>query len=80
MNPTLYVVVPCYNEEEVLPQTYTALSTKLTTMMRKDLISPKSTIVFVDDGSRDNTWNVLDSLTNNCPPPQEQFWAVLDIA
>lgn len=53
MNPTLYVIVPCYNEAEVLPQTYTALSTKLTTMMRKDLISPKSTIVFVDDGSRD---------------------------
>ncbi len=72
MNPTLYVVVPCYNEEEVLPQTYTALSTKLNTMIDKDLISPKSALVFVDDGSKDNTWNVLDSLIK-CPPPESGF-------
>ena len=69
MNPTLYVVVPCYNEEEVLPQTYTALSKKLSAMIHKGVVSAQSAIVFVDDGSRDKTWSVLKSLTNNCPPP-----------
>ena len=71
MNPTLYVVVPCYNEEEVLPQTYTALSKKLSAMIHKGVVSAQSAIVFVDDGSRDKTWSVLKSLTNNCPPPPE---------
>ena len=46
MNPTLYVVVPCYNEEEVLPQTYTALSKKLSAMIHKGVVSTQSTIVF----------------------------------
>ena len=67
------VIVPCYNEEEVLPQTYAALSKKLSAMIHKGVVSAQSTIVFVDDGSRDKTWSVLKSLTNNCPPPREWF-------
>ena len=68
MNPTLCLIIPCYNEEEVLPQIYATLSTKLATMIHDGLISPQSSLVFVDDGSKDNTWNVLDSLIK-CPPP-----------
>ena len=69
MNPTLCLIIPCYNEEEVLPQIYATLSTKLATMIHDGLISPQSSLVFVDDGSKDNTWNVLDSLIK-CPPPE----------
>ena len=48
---TLYVVVPCYNEEEVLPETSKRLAAKLTDLESQGRISPDSRVLFVDDGS-----------------------------
>lgn len=55
----LYTVVPCYNEEAVLPETVRILSNKYFTLMRKGIISEESRILLVDDGSSDNTWNMI---------------------
>lgn len=62
MNSVLYIVVPCYNEQEVLNETSSRLKTKLLGMMDKGLISPLSRIMFVDDGSKDDTWNIITRL------------------
>lgn len=56
---TIYFVVPCYNEEEVLPETSKELTSKLKEMIETGLITPKSRIMFVDDGSRDKTWQLI---------------------
>ena len=58
-NATLFVVVPCYNEKEVLPETSKRLSEVLENMISKNKITRESRIVFVDDGSRDNTWEII---------------------
>ncbi len=55
----LIIVVPCYNEEEVLPTTMPALSAVLQNLIRKEKISPDSAVLYVNDGSRDNTWNMI---------------------
>lgn len=55
----LYLVIPCYNEEEVLPETSKRLVAKLNTMIAADLISQDSKIVFVNDGSKDRTWQLI---------------------
>lgn len=60
----LYVVVPCYNEEEVLPETSRQMLDLFDRMKSDELISEKSRIVFVDDGSKDKTWEIIDSLSN----------------
>lgn len=57
---TLYIVVPCYNEEEALDTSARTLLDKLRELMKKDRISDKSRIVFVDDGSRDSTWEIIE--------------------
>lgn len=57
--PTLFVVVPCYNEQEVLEETTKRLQEKLGEMMVSKLISDNSRILFVDDGSRDKTWEII---------------------
>lgn len=59
----LYVVIPCYNEEEVLPTTSPLFLKKLKEMINTKLISNESRILFVDDGSRDNTWNIINELS-----------------
>ncbi len=59
---TLYVVVPCYNEEEVLPETSRRLKDKLTALMGAGKISEKSRVLFVNDGSRDRTWELISQL------------------
>lgn len=61
MPPILYLVVPCYNEEEVLPETVSRLTVKLDSMVGDKMISDESRIVFVDDGSRDKTWQIIES-------------------
>lgn len=58
----LYLVVPCYNEEEVLSHTSSVLKTKINNLISKNLISPNSKILFVDDGSKDRTWDIISSL------------------
>lgn len=64
---TLYVVVPCYNEEEVLPETGKRLTEKLQALMQGGQIAQDSKIVFVDDGSQDHTWKEIAGLHEDNP-------------
>ena len=61
----LYVVVPCYNEEPVLDETSRQMKELFTKMESEGLISSDSRIVFVDDGSKDKTWDIIDGLTKS---------------
>lgn len=63
MLPILYIVVPCYNEEEVLPVTSKMFLDKLRALEQAQKISSKSRILFVDDGSKDNTWEIICDLS-----------------
>ena len=67
MNNTLYIVVPCYNEEEVLPETSKRLKAKLEQLMAAGKISEKSRVLFVNDGSRDRTWDLISALHGQSP-------------
>ena len=67
MNNTLYIVVPCYNEEEVLPETAKRLRSKLEGLMQAGKISPRSRVLFVNDGSKDKTWELISRLHKDCP-------------
>lgn len=58
----LYLVVPCYNEEEILNYSANILKEKLKSLIEKEMISKKSKILFVDDGSTDKTWEIIVSL------------------
>ena len=60
--PILYVVVPCYNEEEVLPITIKELNNKINDLLEKNMIANESRIVFVDDGSKDKTWKIITDI------------------
>ena len=62
MENKLYVVIPCYNEEEVLPETSKRLKIKLEELMEKGKIDRNSKIVFVNDGSKDRTWEIVEKL------------------
>lgn len=57
----LYLVIPCYNEEEVLPETKKRLKKKMDELIQKKKISSKSKVIFVNDGSRDKTWELIRS-------------------
>lgn len=57
---TIYLVIPCYNEQEVLPDTVKHLREKMETLMAKGAITKESRVVFVDDGSKDNTWAIIE--------------------
>lgn len=70
---TLYAVVPCYNEEEVLPQSAEILREKWQRLMTEGKISPESRIALVDDGSKDRTWPIIGAL---CAPADSLFCAV----
>lgn len=62
MKNILYIVIPCYNEQEVLQETATQLLIKLEYLMKSGKISDKSRILFVNDGSYDNTWKIIRNL------------------
>lgn len=64
MKPTLYIVIPCYNEEEVLPITSVQFLDKLNDLIHENKISDESRIMFVNDGSKDNTWNIIKALAS----------------
>lgn len=66
MADILYIVVPCYNEEEVLPETSRRLKEKLENLMAAGKISPDSRVLFVNDGSRDKTWEIISQLHQQC--------------
>lgn len=59
----LYMVIPCYNEEEVINETAKQLKNKLTKLIKDKKIANKSKIMFVNDGSKDNTWMLIKKLT-----------------
>ena len=61
-NPVLYIVIPCYNEQEVLPITAPMFLNKLHELAEKKLVSENSRIMFVNDGSSDGTWDIIRAL------------------
>ena len=62
MKPLLYIVIPCYNEQEVLPITAPMFLAKLNELISAEKISDKSRIMFVNDGSKDDTWSIISDL------------------
>jgi polyisoprenyl-phosphate glycosyltransferase len=63
--PRLGIVVPCFNEEEVLPETARRLTALLQGMMTDGRVAAGSQVVFIDDGSRDKTWEMIEALANS---------------
>lgn len=62
MSKTLYIVVPCYNEQEVLPETSKRLLEKMGQLVSENKIANNSRIMFVNDGSKDQTWSIIKQL------------------
>ena len=62
MAKVIYIVVPCYNEEEVLHETAKRLNIKIGQLINKGMIANTSKVIFVDDGSKDNTWQIIEEL------------------
>ncbi len=62
MQANLYLIIPCYNEQEVLNKTADVLQKKVLSLIEQKKISPNSKILFVDDGSKDNTWQIINEL------------------
>ena len=62
MDKILYMVVPCYNEEAVLEETTARLKEKFESLIKEDKISPKSKVLYVNDGSKDKTWNLIKQI------------------
>ncbi|MBR2727289.1 MAG: glycosyltransferase family 2 protein [Solobacterium sp.] len=63
----MYYVIPCYNEEAVLPETAKRLEEKMNDLIRRDVIRQDSRVVFVNDGSKDSTWDVIVRLHEGNP-------------
>ena len=64
---TLYIIVPCYNEEDCLPRTAPVFLNKLKDLIASGVIAPESRILLVDDGSADHTWDIICDLHNTDP-------------
>ena len=65
--PILYIVVPCYNEEQVLPHTNPMFVEKIEQLVKKEEIHPLSKIMYINDGSKDRTWELIKSYANSIP-------------
>ena len=65
--PILYIVIPCYNEQEVLPITAPMFLQKLADLTAAGKISPESRVLFVNDGSKDRTWEIICDLAARDP-------------
>ena len=72
--PSVYLVTPCYNEEEVLPLTIQTLSVKMKQLIARQRIAENSRILFVNDGSKDKTWQLIKEAHE-----QESLCAGLDL-
>ena len=75
MKAVLYMVIPCYNEEEVLPVTSGLFLEELQLLIEKEKISEESRILFVNDGSKDRTWEIIEgesTLYWNLSEPQQR--------
>lgn len=68
----LCLVIPCYNEQEVLPETSKRLKEKYDQLIKDEMISPDSRVLLVDDGSKDKTWSMISDLHEQNP----MFWGV----
>ena len=66
MNSTLYIVIPCYKEQEVLHETASRLKVKMESLIAAGKISPESRVMFVNDGSSDNTWPIICTSRIRC--------------
>ena len=66
-NDILYLVIPCYNEEAVLPETAKRLLEKMNSMLERNMIAKESRIMFVNDGSKDRTWELIEELHASNP-------------
>ena len=62
MKNRLFTVIPCYNEQEVLPETARRLLAKYEDLIARNMIAPDSRIAFVNDGSSDRTWEIICDL------------------
>lgn len=62
-SPILYMVIPCYNEEDVLPITCDMFKSQMDRMIAAGQVSNKSKIMFVNDGSKDKTWEIISDLS-----------------
>ena len=67
MNSTLYIVIPCYKEQEDLHETASRLKVKMESLIAAGKISPESRVMFVNDGSSDNTWPIICELHESDP-------------
>lgn len=67
MREILYIVIPCYNEEQVLSVTAPQFLEKLNSMIREEKIDDKSRVLFVNDGSKDSTWKIIKELALKDP-------------
>ena len=76
MADTLYMVIPCYNEEAVLRETASRMKEKYVSLIGRGFISPESRIVFVNDGSKDSTLQIIEEL--HCSEPA--FFSGIDLA
>lgn len=65
--PTLYIVIPCYNEESVLPITAPLFKQKLNSLIQMNHITSHSKVLFIDDGSKDKTWQLITKMSANDP-------------
>ncbi len=61
----LFIVIPCYNEEQVLPITALMFKDKINSLIEQKLCTKDSKVIFVNDGSKDNTWNIIEELAEN---------------
>ncbi len=75
MTPVLYLVIPCYNEEQVLPLTSGKFKAKVDELVLAGKISDDSRVMFVNDGSKDTTWDILTSLTE-----QDKRYAAISLS
>ena len=67
MSKILYLVIPCYNEEEVLPITKKELKGKMESLIKEKKISKESRVMFVNDGSKDKTWELIEQFHKEDP-------------
>ena len=66
-SPVLYIIIPCYNEHEVLPLSAPMFLQKLENLIELGKIDANSKIMFVNDGSKDNTWSIICELAKKNP-------------
>lgn len=65
MKKVLYIVIPCYNEEDVIEETTKKIKEKLKSLIKNDLISENSKVMYVNDGSNDRTWELIKNIADN---------------